>query len=90
VVTQFEIWMSGASDLIVVLSIRTAAVLAHSNFGRRIEWTGKRCPTLLNFCPYGENTYVYLSTKLCDIWICGLRAVYLLPGDINYDISFFL
>jgi hypothetical protein len=41
-VTHFEIWVRGDSDLRAVLSVRTAAVLAQSSFGRRTVWVGKK------------------------------------------------
>ena len=40
-VTWFEDWVSGASDLRVVLSALTAAVSEQSSFGRRTVWVGK-------------------------------------------------
>jgi hypothetical protein len=72
---RFGIWISGGSDLRVVLSVWTAAISAQSNFGRRTVWIGQRCPIELIFYQYDGNTYVYLSAKFHAVWICGLRAV---------------
>jgi hypothetical protein len=58
-----------------VLLVRNAAVSAQISFGRRTLWVGKRCPIELIFGQYAGNSYVYLSTKFCVVWICGLRAV---------------
>jgi hypothetical protein len=74
-VTQFEIWVSGGSDLRVVLSGQTATVSAQSSFGRRTVWVGNRCLIELIFGQYVGNSYVYLSTKFRAVWVCGLRAV---------------
>lgn len=48
-VSSFEDWVSGASDLRVVLSALTAAILEQSSFGRQTTWVGKRCPIELKF-----------------------------------------
>ena len=74
-VSWFEVWVSIASDLEAIYSVRTAAVSAQSSFGRRTVWAGKRCPIDLKFGVYVGYSYVSLSTKFGADWICGLRAV---------------
>jgi hypothetical protein len=63
----------GESDLRAVKSVWTATVLAQSSFGRRTVWVGKQCPNELIFGQYVGNSYVCLSVKFGDDWICGLR-----------------
>ena len=74
-VSWFENWVSGASDLRVVLSALTAAVSEQSSFGRRTVWVGKRCPIELKFGGDIRNSCVYLSAKIGVVWFSGLRAV---------------
>jgi hypothetical protein len=59
--------VSGALDLVEVLLVWTAAILAHSSFGRRTISLGKRSPIELIFGQYAGNKYVYLFTKFCAI-----------------------
>jgi hypothetical protein len=73
-VTQFEILVSGGSDLSAVLLVRNAAVLAQRSFGRQTVWVGKWCPIGLIFGQCAGNIYVYFFMKFCAVWICGLRA----------------
>ena len=62
-VSWFEDWVSGASDLRVVLLALTAAVPEQNSFGTRAVWVGKRCPIELKFGGDLTNSCVYLSAK---------------------------
>ena len=62
-VSWFEDWVSGASDLRVVLSALTAAVSEQSSFGRRTVWVGKRCPIELKSGVDLRKSCVYLFAK---------------------------
>jgi hypothetical protein len=83
-----ECWLSGTSDLRVVLLVQTGAVSTHNSFGGWTDWAGHANSVLFNwfFVKLGIHVSAFLPCFVqvgSEVWQRHLIT----QGDRNWDIS---